>query len=97
MEYLCEIFKDNCKVKYYVGQSKIILKFRISDHRGYVVNQHMHKTIGEHFNRPGLRLSDQSVTALEQVKKNGLFYRREREQYFVNKFNTQHKRMNKQK
>ena len=95
--YLISCLKNNCKEKYYVGQSKRILKFRISDHRGYVVNQHLDKTIGEHFNRPGHSLSDLSVTALEQVKKNDLFYRREREKYFINKFNTQHKGMNKQK
>ena len=67
------------------------------DHRGYVNNKKIEKTTSGHFNNPGHSLSDMTVTALEQVKKNDLFYRREREKYFINKFNTVHIGMNKQK
>ena len=95
--YLITCQKDNCKDKFYIGHSKRILKFRFADHRGYVVNKHLDKTVGEHFNRPGHSRSDMTVTALEQVKKNDLFYRREREKYLINKFDTIRKGMNKQK
>ena len=95
--YLITCKKENCREKYYIGQSKRILKFRFSDHRGYVNNKKIEKTTGEHFNNQGHSLSDMTVTALEQVKKNDIFYRREREKYFINKFNTVHIGMNKQK
>ena len=57
----------------------------------------MDKATGHHFNLPSHSLSDLSVTIIEQVKKNDENYRREREKYFIRKFNTFYSGMNRQK
>ena len=94
--YLLVCKKEHCKEKYYVGQSKRIMKFCLADHRGYIVNHDIKKATGSHFNAPGHSLSDLSMTVIEQVKKNDIFYRKERERYFINKFNTLQAGMNRQ-
>ena len=71
-----------------------MLKFRLDDHRGYV-NNHVDTATGSHFNQPGHSLADMSVTILEQVRKNNDAYRKEREEYFIRKFNTIQKGMNR--
>ena len=86
--------KDNCR-QVYIGESKRFLKARLDDHRGYIVNNHLTKATGEHFNLPGHSLADLSVTAIEQAKVNSLLYRKEREEYFIRLFNTFHKGINK--
>ena len=72
-----------------------MLKARFSDHRGYINNQVIGVTTGDHFNLPGHSLADLQVTILEQVKKEDDQYRKERETYFINKFNTFYSGMNK--
>ena len=69
--------KDQCK-EVYIGETKIMLKFRLDDHRGYV-NNDVNTATGSHFNQPGHCLADLSVTILEQVKKSNDSYRKERE------------------
>ena len=71
----------------YIGETKRILKFRLADHRGYV-NSGDDTATGEHFNLPGHSLSDLSITILEQVMKKDDLYRKKREKYFIRKFNT---------
>ena len=46
-------------------------------------------------NDPGHSLADLRVTILEQVKKKCILYRKEREEYFIRKFNTVHEGINK--
>ena len=72
------------------------MKFRLAGHRGDIVNHDFKKATGSHFNAPGHSLSDISVTVIEQVKNNDILYRRERERYFINKFNTLHAGMTRQ-
>ena len=79
----------------YVGETKRILKFRLAEHRGYVNNKDDTAT-GEHFNMPGHNLSDLTVTILERVKSNDDLYRKEREKYFIRKFNTYYRGLNRQ-
>ena len=93
--YMIECKKDNCKLKY-VGETKRILKFRLADHRGYINNQDYTTATGEHFNSPGHSLSDLSITILERVKTMDDLYRREREKYFIRKFNTFYRGLNRQ-
>ena len=83
--------KDNCGMKY-VGETKRILKFRLADHRGYINNQ----DTGEHLNSPGHSLSDLSITVLEKVRQKDDLYRKEREKYFIRKFNTFYRGLNRQ-
>ena len=79
----------------YIGETSRILKFRLAEHRGYV-NYGDDTATGEHFNLPGHSLSDLSITILEQVKKKDDLYRKEREKYFIRKFNTFYRGLNRQ-
>jgi uncharacterized protein YjhX (UPF0386 family) len=51
---------------------------------------------GEHFNSPGHSLSDLSIAILEQMKRKDNLYRKEREKYFIKKFNTFYRGLNRQ-
>ena len=92
--YMIECKKENCNMRY-IGETKRIMKFRLADHRGYVNNGDDTAT-GEHFNSPGHSLSDLNITILEQVKKKDDLYRKEREKYFIRKFNTFYRGLNRQ-
>ena len=77
------------------------MKHRIADHRGYITSQ---VTTGTHWNLPGHRMAQMKFTVLEvklkvkfKVKFNSEAYRKERETYFINKFNTFYKGINKEK
>ena len=85
-----------CKERY-IGESKRALKYRLADHRGYVNREYLATATGAHFNKPGHDLSHLMVTILEQVKSKDDIYRKEREKYLINKFNTYYKGLNKQK
>ena len=74
----------------YVGETRRILKFRFTEHRGYV-NNHDGTPTGEHLNLPGHSLADMTVTILEKVRSSDDLYRKEREKYFIRKFNTFYK------
>ncbi len=93
--YMIECQKDNCKLKY-IGQTKRRPKERIAEHKGYITNQVITQATGAHYNLPGHSLADMRVTILEQVKYNDQFYREEREQYCINKFDTFHNGLNRE-
>ena len=94
--YMIECDKDNCKLRY-IGESKRSIKYRIADHRGYIVNKYVDKATGAHFNLPGHSLNNMKFTILEQVKENSDSYRKERERYFINIFDTYNKGLNRQR
>ena len=71
------------------------MKFRLSDHHGYVLNKDTSTATGLHYNLPGHSLADMSCTVIEQVKKNDLIYRKEREEYHIRRFNTLYKGLNR--
>ena len=52
--------------------------------------------MGAHCNQPGHPLANLGVTILEQIKFTSKSYRKERESYVINKFNTNHKGVNNQ-
>lgn len=72
------------------------LKFRLADHRGYIVNKNINQATGAHFNLPGHSLANLSVIILEQVKNKSDAYRKERQKYLISKFNTYYKGLNRQ-
>ena len=80
----------------YVGETRRILKFRLAEHRGYVSNEDISMATGEHFNSPGHSLSDLSIVVLEKVRSTDDLYRKEREKYFIRKFNTFYQGLNRQ-
>ena len=71
-----------------------MLKFSLADHCGYVRNRTLDKAKGEHFSFPGHSLSYLSITVIVQSKRNNNLYRKEREEYHVNSFNTFYKGLN---
>ena len=93
--YMIECKKDTCKQRY-IGQSGQNFASRIAQHRGYIQNRKFNQPTGYHFNQPGHSVSDMSVTILEKVKYRDKLYRREREKYPINKFDTYKNGMNKQ-
>jgi hypothetical protein len=93
--YMIQCEKENCK-KQYIGETGRTLKHRLADHRGYVINKMTNKATGAHFNSPGHSLANLKITILEQVKKSDIQYRKEREKYFIKKFNTYYDGLNRQ-
>ena len=88
--------KQNCNARY-IGQTQRFLKHHIADHRGDISNQVTSKATGAHWSLPGHSLALMKFTVLEQVKYNSEPYRKERETYFINKFNTFYKGVNQEK
>ena len=80
----------------YIGETKRIIKFCLDEHRGYVTNQILSTPTGEHFNLPGQSLADLNMVILEKVRSKDDLYRKEREKYFIRKFNTYYRGLNKQ-
>ena len=83
--------------KKYIGEKGRIIRNRLSEHRGYVNNQLVSVSTGEHFNLPGHSLANMKITIIEQVKKNDIMYKKEREKYFINKFNSYYQGLNREK
>ena len=70
--------------KAFLGETKIMLKFHLADHCGYVRNQTLDKATGEHFSLPGHSLPDLSITVIEEGKRNHNLYRKLRGNYHIN-------------
>ena len=94
--YLIECKKGKCITKncWYIWESKRPLKYRLADHRGYVLNKT--QATGAHFSLTGHSLGDLSVTIIEQVRQKDTVYRKEREKCHIRKLNTFHSGLNKQ-
>ena len=73
------------------------LKLRLVEHKGYIVNKDETKATRSHFNLSGHNLGHLKATILEQINKNSEEYRKERESFYIRKFNTFYMGLNKQK
>ena len=51
---------------------------------------------GAHFTSPRYNVSNITITVLEQVKFKNEAYRKQREKYFINKFNSLYEDLNRQ-
>ena len=68
MQYI-QLFANKIHVgKYTQEKPKILLKFGLADHMGYVVNKDTTTATGHHFNLPGHNMADKSITVVEQVQ-----------------------------
>ena len=92
--YIISCKKENCRQQY-VGEMDRTLKTRILEHIGYIRNYNIKEATGYHFNQSGHSLENMTVTVLEKVRKRDEAYRRERERYHINNFNTFYKGMNR--
>ena len=93
--YLIECNKEKCKQRY-IGETKRPLSTRLANHRDYIVNRHIDRATKAHFTSPGHNVSNITITILEQVKFKNEAYRKQREKYFIKKFNTLYEGMNRQ-
>ena len=75
----------------YIGETERELKKRLINHKGYVQNQMMNQATGYHFNLQGHSLDNMKITIVEKVKKLDAAYRKERETFHMNQFNTRYK------
>ena len=82
--YLLECNIETCK-KRYIGEGGREFRKKIIEHRGYIFKKKLNQATGEHFNLPGHGLHNLTCTIIEQVKKNCILYRKEREKYFTRK------------
>ena len=92
--YMIECNKENCKQRY-IGESKRTIGDRLSDHKGYVNSIFPTKATGIHFNKPGHNLANIKITIVEKLKKDDGAYRKERERFLINKFNTYYRGINR--
>lgn len=79
----------------YIGETEKTLAIRFSQHRGYVRNRDTQKATGEHYNKAGHKISDMKITILEKLVSKDPQLRKIRESYYIQKFNTRYKGMNK--
>ena len=91
---MIECNKENCKQRY-IGESKRTIGDRLSDHKGYVNSIFPTKATGIHFNKPGHNLANIKITIVEKLKKDDGAYRKERERFLINKFNTYYRGINR--
>ena len=82
--------------KQYIGTTGRQLKSRLADHRGYITNQVLSRATGAHWNLPGHSLADLKVTILEETKNDCEDYRKEREKFFIRKFDTFNNGLNRE-
>ena len=93
------IYLINCKKcrLQYVGKSSQQFSTRMGQHRSYVTKNQLFKATGEHFNSLAHRLSDFECSILEKVHNKDPMFLTVREEYWIRKFNTKYKGMNKNK
>ena len=83
-----------CSIQY-IGETQRSLVERISEHKGYITRALKHKATGEHFNLPGHRLADMEVTIIEKIFNEDLKFRKQKEQMWIETFNTKYKGLNR--
>ena len=71
-----------------MGEIERKIKERIKEHLGYAKNNKLTFATGEHFNMPGHSFKNMKFTVIEQIRKEDIVYRQEREKYHIKKFNT---------
>ena len=74
--------------KEYIGETGRNVKVRIKEHLDYVKNKNVKQPTGAHFNKKGHGLEYFSWVAFEKINKSGPNYRKTRESFRINQFNT---------
>ena len=87
--YLIECQVPRCNHIQYIGKTKDRVKDRFAAHRSDV-NTQKNKSLPNHFNLPGHKVSDMKVTVIEKVYNKNPLFLREREKYYMIKYNTRH-------
>lgn len=96
--YVITCDKKECKHKQYIGETGKQLKERFKQHLDCVrsQNENLNKTaVAEHFNLPGHSVANMKVSVIENCKQESTMYRKCRESFFINKFETKHLGLNR--
>ena len=88
--------KDRCRLQY-IGKSVVNFRTRMSQHRNYVANKMLHKATGEHFNKPGHKISDMLMTIIEKVHSDDPMVLSVREEHWIKRGNTKYRGINRNK
>ena len=88
--------KSSCKFIQYIGESKRSLKTRFYEHINYVRKGDITTPIGAHFILPGHNESNMTIQILEHCKNKSTFYRKTRETYYINLFESARRGLNRQ-
>ena len=89
------LFAGNIRCKQtYIGETKIMIKSRLDEYRGYV-NNLIDTATGSHYTLPGHSLADIEPIVLEQTRYKNDLYRKEREEYNIRMFDTLHNSLNR--
>ena len=70
---------------------------RMSQHRNYILKRQLEKATGEHFNSGAHKISDFECSIIEKVINKDPMYLAVREEFWIRKFNTKYKGINKNK
>jgi len=96
--YIITCNRKECKYIQYIGETSKKLKQRFNQHLAYVrsTNENQKPTAtGEHFNLPGHSIDNMKVSILEKVSQDSITYRKIRESFYINKFETKHQGLNR--
>ena len=81
----------------YIGQTFKSLRGQILNHLGYARRKEVNKATGNHFNLPGHKFSEMTISVLEKVKEVDTSYRECRESHHIELFNLKFKGINRKK
>ena len=81
--------------KQYIGETNKTINQRFQQHKGYVNNKKTDKATGAHFNLPGHSVSDMRISVVEKIYNPDNFFRKEREKFYINKFHSKLKGLNR--
>ena len=80
--------KASCTSGKYIGETGRKFGIRLKEHLGYIRAKNLDQPTGAHFNQPGHSISNLKAVVLEKCKEVSPTYRKLRESYLINKFNT---------
>ena len=98
--YCITCTKPRCRSQY-CGKTVSEFRHRMYQHRVSVTGTdgktgpNLEKAVGAHFNGPGHKVSDMSVTILEKVWNKDPMFLTVREEFWIKKMNTKYKGMNR--
>ena len=94
---ICYILEcKKCRMQY-IGETDRTLKDRYLEHRGYIRREELEKSTGAHFNLPGHDISDMSISVLERIYSTDPLYRKIRESYYIEQFESLTKGINRKR
>ena len=81
--------------KNFVGHKKEVIVMRLKEHLGYVRNSKLNEPTGLHFNLPGHNIYMLKASILKKCFHSSTTYRKQREEFLFQAFQTKFKCMNK--